>query len=267
MKRSKFLTNVVPPALFSVAVLAVWHASSVLQFKDERRRALSQPAPFDVVRAGFLKSRNFKEMAGGLAVTARITLIGLAVSIVIGVAIAVIMSRSRLVERTVFPWAVVLQTIPIIALTPLIKISYGSGTLPRVFICVLIAVFPIITNTLFGLKSADRDQHDLFTLHGAGWFTRLTKLQFPAALPAMFTGLRIAAGLSVIGAIVAEFFFGTGPRGLGRLIIEYTQRNETAKVMAGITFTAALGVALFLTFGWLGNRFTRHWRSKAPISR
>ena len=100
----------------------------------------------------------------------------------------------------------------------------------------------------------------------ARW-TRLWKLQFPAALPAMFTGFRISAGLSVIGAIVAEFFFGTGPKGLGRLISDYTQQNSTAKVMAAITFTAALGIALFLLFGWLSRRLTRHWRAADTFAR
>ena len=258
---------VLPPVIFAAAALLVWHTSSHLQFKDARRRSIAQPAPLDVVRTGFLKSRNLTEMLHGLALTTRITLLGLASSIVIGVALAVLMSQSRLVEKTVFPYAVVLQTVPIIALTPVIKISLGSGRVPRVLICTLIAVFPIITNTLFGLKAAERAQHDLFTLHGAGRWTRLRKLQFPAALPATFTGLRISAGLSVIGAIVAEFFFGTGPKGLGRLISEYTQRNETAKVMAAVSLTAALGIALFLVFGWTSQRLTRHWRSADAAGR
>ena len=258
---------VLPPALFAAAVLLLWDISSYTQFPEARRRSIAQPAPLDVIRVGFLKSRNLREMLGGLALTTRITLLGLAASIVIGVLFAVLMSQSKLVEKSVFPYAVVLQTVPIIALTPVIKISLGSGKLPRVLICIMIAVFPIITNTLFGLKAADRSQHDLFTLHGAGRWTRLRKLQFPAALPAMFTGFRISAGLSVIGAIVAEFFFGTGPKGLGRLISEYTQRNETAKVMAAVVLTAALGISLFLIFGWVSHRLTRHWRSADPLGR
>ncbi len=262
-KVARFRAVIVPPALFAAAFLALWHISSYVQFDDPRRRGIAQPPPWDVVKTGFLKTRNLREMLRGLELTTRITLLGLGCSIVLGVALAVLMSQSRLIEKTVFPYAVVLQTLPIIALTPVIKISLGSGRLPRVLICVLVAVFPIITNTLFGLKAADRGQHDLFTLHGAGRWTRLWKLQFPAALPAMFTGFRISAGLSVIGAIVAEFFFGTGPKGLGRLISDYTQRNETAKVMAAVSLTAALGIVLFLLFGWLSNRLTRQWRTEA----
>jgi NitT/TauT family transport system permease protein len=263
----RLASTAVPPALFAAAVLLAWNVSSYAQFDDARRRSIAQPAPLDVVRVGFLKTRNLSEMLDGLALTTRITLLGLLASMGVGVVLAVVMSQSRLVEKSVFPYAVVLQTVPIIALTPVIKISLGSGLLPRVLICLLIAVFPIITNTLFGLKAAERSQHDLFTLHGASRWTRLWKLQFPAALPAMFTGFRISAGLAVIGAIVAEFFFGTGPKGLGRLISEYTQRNETAKVMAAVTFTAALGIALFLIFGWLSHRLTRHWRAADPLGR
>jgi NitT/TauT family transport system permease protein len=263
----RLATTLAPPALFAVAMLMVWHVTSYAQFPDARRRGITQPAPMEVVRSGFLKWRNLSEMLEGLAITARITLLGLLAAVVVGVVLAVLMVQSRLVERSVFPYAVVLQTVPIIALTPVIKVSLGSGMMPRVLICVLIAVFPIITNTLFGLKAAERAQHDLFTLHGAGRFTRLVKLQFPAALPAMFTGFRIAAGLSVIGAIVAEFFFGTGPKGLGRLISDYTQRNETAKVVAAISLTAVLGIALFLIFGWLSQRLTRHWRAADPLGR
>lgn len=267
MNPRRLATSLVPPVLFAAVLLTAWHVSSYAQFPDARQRGITQPAPMEVVRTGFLKWRNLHQMLDGLLVTTRITLIGLAAAVAVGVVLAVLMSQSRLIERSVFPYAVVLQTVPIIALTPVIRLSLGSGLMPRVLICVLIAVFPIITNTLFGLKAAERSQHDLFTLHGAGRLTKLWKLQFPAALPAMFTGFRIAAGLSVIGAIVAEFFFGTGPRGLGRLIIDYTQQNATAKVVSAITLTALLGIALFLIFGWLSSRLTRHWRSADPLGR
>ena len=267
MNPRRLVTTVLPPALFAAAVVLLWHVTSYRLFPDARQRGITQPAPMEVVRVGFLKWRNLSELLDGLTVTTRITLLGLAASVAVGVVLAVLMSQSRLVERSVFPYAVVLQTVPIIALTPVIRLVLGSGLLPRVLICVLIAVFPIITNTLFGLKSVERGQHDLFTLHRANRWTRLWKLHLPAALPAMFTGFRISAGLSVIGAIVAEFFFGTGPKGLGRLIIDYTQQNATAKVVAAITLTAVLGIVLFLLFGWLSSRLTRHWRSADPLAR
>ena len=117
-----------------------------------------------------------------------------------------------------------LASVPILALVPLIGLLFGFGFSARILVCVIIALFPIITNTLFGLKSAEKSQHELFTLHGAGTWTRLIKLQLPASLPAMFTGFQISAGLSVIGAIVGGFFFGRGPKDLGNRILLYSSR-------------------------------------------
>ena len=123
---------------------------------------------------------------------------------------AILMSQAKWVERSFYPYAVALQTVPILALTPLIGQFFDYNFRSRVIVCVIISLFPIIANTLFGLLSADQGHHDLFRLHGAGRWTRLWKLQFPGALPAIFTGLRISAGLSVIGAIVGDFFFRRG---------------------------------------------------------
>ena len=131
------------------------------------------------------------------------------------------MSQSKLIERAVFPVLVALQAIPILVMVPLIAIWFDTKTTSRVIVCVIIAFFPIVLNTLFGLVSADAGLHDLLTLHHASRWTRLRKVMLPAALPAMFAGLRISAGLSVIGAIVGDFFFGRGERGLGQLIKQY----------------------------------------------
>jgi NitT/TauT family transport system permease protein len=129
----------------------------------------------------------------------------------------------------------------------------------RVVVCVIISLFPIIVNTLFGLQSAERGMHDLFTLHHAGRLTRLRKLQFPAALPAVFAGLRISAGLSVIGAIVGDFFFGRGEPGIGQLLQRYAARLQGEQLLASIILSSALGVAVFLVFGWLQDRVIGKW--------
>ncbi|MEK7424970.1 MAG: ABC transporter permease [Actinomycetota bacterium] len=266
-RRARTLARSVgPPALAAGTGIGIWYLSSYLQFTDPRRRAIVQPLPHDVVRTGFLETRNLTEMLRALWETAQVALVGLALAISIGVLLAILMGLSRSVERTLFPYAIVLQTVPIVAITPLMIIWFGTGKLPRVIVCVIIAVFPIITNTLLGLKAAERAQHDLFTLHGAGRLTRLWKLELPASTPAMFTGFRISAGLSVIGAIVGEFFFKSGEEGIGRRISQYTNRNETDKLIAAIILTGALGLVLFLLFGWLGNRITRSWRPQAGAS-
>ena len=121
-----------------------------------------------------------------------------------------LMAQAQWIERSMYPYLVALQAIPVLAVVPLILSVFGGGIGSRIFVCVMISIFPIVTNTLFGLTSADAGQHDLFTLRGASRRTRLRKLQFPAAMPAIFTGFRISAGLSVIGAVVGEQFFREG---------------------------------------------------------
>jgi len=189
----------------------------------------------------------------------KVAMIGLAISIVVGVSLAVAMSQSKLIERAVFPYAVTLQAIPILAIVPLLGFWFGYQLMPRVVICVIISIFPIIVNTLFGLVSAQRGMHDLFTLHHASRWTRLWKLMFPASLPALFTGLRIAAGLSVIGAIVGDFFFGRGEIGIGQLLLRFANRLQGEQLLASIIVSSALGVGVFLFFGWLQNRVTGAW--------
>jgi NitT/TauT family transport system permease protein len=228
--------------------------------------------------------------------------------------LAVIMSRAVWIEKATYPYAVALQTIPIIALVPLFYVFTGSGYMSRTLVCVLIAVFPIIVNTLFGLKSPDPGMHDLFTLHGAttglsskvrrvlsgaglmylalgglallfGWISsgqvfsisailvlvavvyvlitsiRLRKLEFPAALPAMFEGYRISAGLSVIGAIVSEIYFKDGPRGLGGVINLYNNRGWYPQMYAAIFITSLYGLVVFALFGLLRNLVIGKWHN------
>src|SRR5204863_8952955 len=159
----------------------------------------------EIVRVGFFDARNAFEILGGLWSTAQVAFVGLFVSIAIGTLVAVSMIQARWVEWSLYPWAVVLQTIPILAIVPLIGFWFQFGFSSRVLVCVLISLFPIVTNTLFGLKSTDSMHHDLFTLQHATRMQRLLKLQLPGALPAIVSGWRIAAGLSVVGAIVGDF--------------------------------------------------------------
>jgi NitT/TauT family transport system permease protein len=252
-----FVRQVVPPLTFGTLLLGVWYLISYVVL-DPPRRFLLKP-PHEVVQVGFLDGDNLAEMMGGLWSSTKVAMIGLAISIVVGVSLAVIMSQSKLIERAIFPYAVTLQAIPILAIVPLLGFWFGYRLMPRVVICVIISLFPIIVNTLFGLLSAQRAMHDLFTLHHASRWTRLWKLMFPASLPALFTGLRISAGLSVIGAIVGDFFFGRGEIGIGQLLLRYANRLQGEQLLASIIVSSALGVAVFLFFGWLQERVTGAW--------
>jgi len=216
----RFIVVLGPPLLVACAVIGVWYLFSDVLLNPTQRFLL--PPPHQVVKVGFLNWANLREvLVVGLLPTTQVALSGLTIAIVIGMGLAVLMSQARWIERSLYPYAVVVQTIPIIALVPLIGFLFSYSFKSRVIACVMISIFPIITNTLFGLKSADSTLHDLFTLHGAGRLTRLWKLQLPAAMPAIFTGFRISAGLSVIGAIVGDFFFRQGNPGIGRLIDNY----------------------------------------------
>jgi NitT/TauT family transport system permease protein len=169
------------------------------------------------------------------------------------------MSQTRWLERSLYPYAVVLQTIPILALVPLIGYWFGFGLGSRVLVCVLIALFPIVANTLFGLRSVPRGLRDLFALHHAGRLSRLLRLELPAALPALLTGLRISAGLSVTGAIVGDFFFRQGEPGLGILIDLYRARLASEQLFAAIILGSLLGLGAFWFFGLLSRLLTGAW--------
>jgi NitT/TauT family transport system permease protein len=243
-----------PPAIVFVAVLLVWYATSLLLVDPAVSFLL--PMPHQVVAVAFLDAANLGELLMALWLSARVAMTGLALAVVLGVGLAVAMSQARWVERSLYPYAVALQTVPILALVPLFGYWFGFSTTSRVLVVVLIAIFPIIANTLFGLRSVDPGAHELFTLHRAGRWTRLAKLQLPAALPALFTGLRIAAGASVIGAIVGDFFFQQGQPGIGQLIYIYPRRLQSEMLFAAVLLACFFGLVVFWVFGALARRFT-----------
>lgn len=248
-----------PPAITAGLFVGFWYIASYVFIPD--RVDFILPPLHEVIQKGLLTWRNFETILEGLWATTQVALIGFLLAALIGIAIAVIMSQARWAEITLFPYAVALQAVPIVAIVPVIGLLWGFGFQSRVVVAVIIALFPIISNTLFGLKSAPRNLHDLFSLHNADPLERLWKLQFPAALPAMFTGFKISAGLCVVGTIVGEFFFGGGTvKGLGRLIREEYQlaAGQGPQLYTAIFFCCALGLVLFLAFGAAGSRITRH---------
>lgn len=249
--------TVVPPLVLGLGVIGFWYYLSFVVI-DESRRFLMRPL-HDVVSVGILDLDNFSEMLGGLWSSTKVALIGLAIAISLGFFLATMMSQAKIVERAVFPFMVTLQAIPILAIVPLIGFWWGYGQTSRVVVCIIISLFPIIVNTLFGLLSADRAMHDLFTLHQANRLTRLRKLMFPAALPAIFAGLRISAGLSVIGAIVGDFFFGRGEVGIGQLLKRYANNLQGEELLAAVIMSSALGIVVFWTFGWVQNLIIGKW--------
>jgi len=252
------------PAVVAGLVIGVWYTVSYRLLTEDTRFLV--PPPDAVVRVGFLDPVNRAELLNGLLLSARVGTLGLVTAAVVGICLAILMSQARWVEDSVFPYLVLLQATPILALVPLYGFWFGYGFTTRVLVCFLISLFPIVANTLFGLRSVDREHHDLFTLHGAGRITRLWKLQLPSALPSIFTGLRIAAGLSVVGAIVGDFFFRQGEAGMGVLIDYYRARLQSEQLFAAVILSAAFGLAVFMLFGTLARKVVGGWHESGRDS-
>lgn len=249
--------NLIPPLVVFGLFVGFLYLVSYVFLSPERQFLL--PPPHEVVQNGLLDGANLREQLDALWDTAKVALLGLAIAFAIGAALAILMSQAKWIERSLYPYAVIVQVTPILAVVPLIALWFGYDTQARVVVVVLIAIFPIVTNTLFGLLTVDNNLHDLFTLHNAGRLKRLLKLQLPHAVPDIFVGLRVSAGLSVIGAIVGEFFFRQGTPGLGRLLDLYRARLQSDLLMSTLLFSALLGIAVFVAVGVIGSRMTRKW--------
>jgi NitT/TauT family transport system permease protein len=255
------IRRLLPPLVVLAGFIGIWYFITYKLLESDQRFLL--PPPHEVVQFGFLDSASMEDILAALWSTTQVALVGLLIAIALGMSFAIFMSQAKWIERSFYPYAVVLQTIPILALVPLIGFWFQFNFRSRVIVCVLIALFPIITNTLFGLQSVDRELNDLFTLHGASRFTRLIKLQLPHAMPAIFTGFRISAGLSVIGAIVGDFFFRQGEPGIGRLLDIYRAQLQSAQLLTAIIFSSLLGLAVFWLFGVIGHTVTKSWHESA----
>ena len=257
-----------PPVVTFGLFLGVWYTWSKVNYDNTARRINSLPYPHEVISDGFLplwdERNGLRPILEYMWPTLKVTLVGLALSIVLGVLIAILMNLSKSTERAVFPYAVVLQTVPILAITPLLRDLFGGAFGVRVVVVILIAIFPVITNTLFGLQSADRLHHDLFTLNRASRMTRLFRLELPGAMPALMTGVRIASGGAVIGAIVADFIFGKGNNGIGYYIRNKQQKaSERPEMFAGTIVASLFGVVMFLVIGFFATRAIRNWHESA----
>jgi NitT/TauT family transport system permease protein len=193
-----------------------------------------------------------------LAATAQAVLVGLALASTFGIVAAVALASSPWVQRAFYPYAIFFQVVPIVAIAPLLVIWFGYGFRAVVAAAFVVSVFPVIANTLAGLLSVDPALRDLFRLHRASRAATLWKLRLPWALPYLLTGLRIAAGLAVIGAIVGEF---VGGGGLGVVILGAMRQQRTDLVFAAVGYASALGLVLFAAVG-LASRFAlRHWHT------
>jgi NitT/TauT family transport system permease protein len=200
-----------------------------------------------------------------LLVTLKITFLGLLLAVVGGVGLAVLFAQSKWVEMSFFPFAVVLQVTPIVAIFPLINIYVDNQTAKLLLCAWIVAFFPILSNTTLGLNSVDRNLRDLFALNGASRWQQLWHLRLPAAMPYFLGGLKIAGGLSLIGAVVAEFVAGaTGQSsGLASRIIEAGYRLNAPRLFAALILISVTGIVIFLVLSLVSHLILRRWHESA----
>ncbi len=248
--------QVLPPVLVLIAAaVAMQVYVSVLHVPPYRL-----PLPTEVVRRLI---DDHSDLLAALWNTSQAALIGFAASAIIGVAVAMGLAASPLVRRAFYPYTLFFQTVPIIAIAPLLVIWFDYGLKSVAISAFIVSVFPVIANTLAGLLSTDPALVDLFHLYGAGPVDRLWKLRLPYALPDIITGLRISAGLAVIGTIVSEFLVGQimGPAGLGVTIVSSMRYGHTDRMFAAVLLASLLGLGLFAAVNFAGHVLLRRWHA------
>lgn len=255
--REPLHTRVGPPLLVFAGFVLLWQlACTALALP-----VYLVPAPTRVAAAALA---NAAALLKGAGLTAIAALLGLAISVTLGTAIAVVFSQSRLLARSLYPYAIFLQTVPIVAVAPLIVIWFGTGLASVVLVAVMISLFPVITNGTTGLTRVDPQYLELFAMRDASRWQILKKLRLPGAVPYLVTGAKISSGLAVIGAIVGEFFAGYGAAGygLGYLIVQTSGQLKTAELFAAILACTLLGLLLFTAVSLLGELVLRRWRGR-----
>jgi NitT/TauT family transport system permease protein len=253
---ANFVIQVVPPILMAIALLVLyaWIRSNL-----EEHRQFLMPDGYSLWNQALALPDVQLELLDRALTTITIALAGLGVSIPLGILTAVIMFRWHVMEKAMFPNIVALQAIPMLAIIPLIQTALGFGMMPKVLIVAKITYFAIPITLLLGLKSLDRGTIDLFRLQGASWWVMLAKAGFPSATPALFAGLRIAASLAVVAAIVSELFFLAGRGGLGQMIINSKIDFKYEQMYAALIASTILSVSVYLAFSWLGNKLFSEW--------
>jgi NitT/TauT family transport system permease protein len=206
---------------------------------------------------------DWQSLGGSLLVTIKITLLAFGVATLVGVLISFLFVQSRIIETALFPYAVLLQVTPIVAVAPLIIIWVKNPTASLVICAALVALFPIISNTTLGLRSIDPDLQSYFVMNRASRLQTLLRLRIPSALPYFFGGLRISSGLALIGAVVAEFVAGTGgsATGLAYQILMAGYQLNIPRMFAALLLISLAGVALFALMAWLSKLALGSWHA------
>jgi NitT/TauT family transport system permease protein len=252
------LMGIILPALLGVIVLAAWEAA--VDFLHVPPYIVPAPS-----RIAVKLVTDWNVLGPALLFTLETTGLALLAAIIGGGLLALLFAQSKLIERSLLPYAIILQVTPIVSIAPLI-IIWVDSTLAALLICAwIVAFFPILSNSIVGLNSADRNLVALFKLYGASRFQTLILLRVPSALPYFLAGLRISGGLSLIGAVVAEFVAGAGGResGLAYRILEAGYRLDIPRMFAALFLVSATGIAIYAVLALVSHLVLRHWHESA----
>jgi NitT/TauT family transport system permease protein len=232
------------PAAFGLLALAIWQGLVwALQVP-----VYVLPGPIAIIAA---YAGDYGTLNAALLSTLTVTFAALAVSVTLGVVLALAMAASSLIRAAIQPWAVILQVTPVVAIAPLIIIWVNQPFMALVVCATIVAFFPVLSNTAAGLAATPQDLLDLFALNGATRWQTLFLLRLPSALPYFLAGLRISGTLSLVGAVVAEFVAGSGgfASGLAYRILEAGYRLEIARMFAALVLLACAGIAIYAALG------------------
>ena len=244
----------------AIMVAAIWLWDRICVWNEIPKYILPRPA--EVLQA----LRDDAELLfTSLVFTLKITFLSLALAVIGGVGLSVLFAQSKWVEMSFFPFAIVLQVTPIVAVFPLINIYVNNQTTKLLLCAWIVAFFPILSNTTLGLNSVDRNLRDLFRLNGASRWQELWHLRLPAAMPYFLGGLKIAGGLSLIGAVVAEFVAGASGQasGLASRIIEAGYRLNAPRLFAALILISFTGIVIFLVLSLVAHLILRRWHESA----
>ena len=254
-RRVAALQFVGAPAAVMLVLLMIWHVIvSVLHIPK-----IVIPLPVDVA---MVIRNEWMVLLAAMVQTSLAALTGLLCSLVLGVLIACLFAQSSLLRSSLYPYAILLQTVPVIAIAPIVIAAVGRGFPGVVLISLIISLFPVITNTTTGLLRIDKGLLELFQLHSASRWQTLVKLRLPNSVPYIVAGVRIAAGASVVGAIVGEFFVGASLSGLGVLIERRNNSFATDRLYAAVFASAMLGVIVFVAVSRVGDWFLKRYAEK-----
>ena len=244
--------------ILSAGLIAVWQL--VVTVFDLPQILL--PSPLQVVKAGLEESRS---LLRGMWITGLAAISGFLASVLLGSVLAAIMSQSRALRAALYPYVMLLQTVPIVAIAPLLIIWSGYQLRTVVLVTVIICLFPIVNSVSQGLMAVPAERLELFRLYGSSPLQIFFRLRVPTALRYLMLGCKTSCGLAVIGAIVAEFFVGNGAanyQGLGTLMTGWQTNGRTAPLIAALGASTLLGMLLFGVVHWLSETVLRRWMNQ-----